>query len=114
LSSKGRILGEKKLYQEALDFYDQSLEYAPEYFSAQRGRGITLKELGRYDEADTNFDAMLENPTLSGTQKAEIWFYKGLTLCQQRRTQAGLNAFEEALKLKPDYEAANSAKIICN
>jgi tetratricopeptide (TPR) repeat protein len=57
---------------------------------------------------------MLKNPKLSATQKAETWFYKGLTLCQQRRTQAGLDAFEEALKLKPDYEAANSAKINCN
>jgi tetratricopeptide (TPR) repeat protein len=114
LSSKARILGEKKLDEEALAFYDQSLQYAPDYFSAQRGKGITLKNLGRYDEADANFETMLKNPKLSATQKAETWFYKGLTLCQQRRTQAGLDAFEEALKLKPDYEAANSAKINCN
>ncbi|NOK70999.1 MAG: tetratricopeptide repeat protein [Chloroflexi bacterium AL-N10] len=114
LSSKGRILGEKKFYQEALASYDRALDYDPDYFPAQRGRGITLKELGRYYEAGINFDIMLENPTLSDTQKAEIWFYKGLNLCQQRKTQAGVNAFEEALKLKSDYEAAKSAILVCN
>lgn len=113
LNSQGRILAEMKQYEKALASYGRSLEYAPDYFPAQRGRGLALKNLGWYDEAHAQFEDMLANVNLSNEQKAETWFYKGLTLCDWQQSKQAIAAFEESLKLKPDYEAAREAAIRC-
>ena len=113
LSYKGIALREKQQYEEALSVYDQALEYAPEHFPAEIGRGIALKGLRRYDRARAFFDKILNNRELTDSQKAETWFYKGLTLCESLSTQQAIAAFEEALKLKPDYEAAEKAMSNC-
>ena len=113
LSYKGIALREKQQYEEALSAYDQALEYASDHFPAQIGRGIALKGLRRYDQASAFFDKILNNRELTDSQKAETWFYKGLTLCESLSTQQAIAAFEEALKLKPDYEAAEKAMSNC-
>lgn len=113
LNSKGRILAEMKQYEEALAAFDRSLEYDPNYFPAQRGRGLALKSLEWYDEASEQFENTLANATLSDRQKAETWFYKGLTLCDWNQSEEAISAFEEALKLKPDYQAAREAVNRC-
>ena len=109
LSNKGRALWEKRRYEAALAAYDQALGYVPDYFPAQRGRGMALKSLGRSEEALAEFERILNRTELTNAQKAQTRFYQGLTLCQVGQSQEALAAFEEALKLKPDYEAAEKA-----
>jgi tetratricopeptide (TPR) repeat protein len=55
---------------------------------------------------------MLNNQKLTSNQKAETWYYLGLTLDELSRTQEAIAAFDEALKLKPDYQAAAKRKIV--
>jgi len=112
-SHKGKVLSQKQEYAEALKAYDQALAYNSNYFAAQRGRGIALQGLKRYDEAIAQFNQMLNGFKLTQVQKAETWYYLGLTQCQSSEVQKALIAFEEALKLKSDYPAAEKAKMNC-
>ena len=107
---KGKILWHNQEYERALQAYDQALKYVPDYFTAQRDRGIVLQKLMRSDEAVANFNQILNNPQLSKAQKAEIWYYLGLSLLNLSKDQEAIAAFDEALKLKPDYQAAVEAK----
>ncbi|KAB8331905.1 ATP-binding protein [Scytonema tolypothrichoides VB-61278] len=113
-SHKGKVLSQKQEYGEALKAYDQALEYNPNYFAAQRGRGMALQGLGRNDEATAQFNQMLNISQLTQVQKAETWYYLGLTLCQSSEKKKAMIAFEEALKLKSDYQAAQKAKMNCS
>ncbi|MUG94302.1 tetratricopeptide repeat protein [Scytonema sp. UIC 10036] len=112
-SHKGKVLSQKQEYGEALKAYNQALAYNPNYFVAQRGRGIVLQGLGRYDEAIAQFNQMLTASKLTQVQKAETWYYLGLTFCRSSEVSKGLQAFEEALKLKSDYEVVKKAKMNC-
>ena len=107
---KGKALWQKKAYEKALEAYGQSLEYFPDYFIAQRDQGIVLQKLKRADEAVANFNQILNNQKLSSAQKAEIWYYLGLSLIDLSRDQEAIAAFDNALELKPDYQAAAEAK----
>jgi tetratricopeptide (TPR) repeat protein len=109
-SHQGRALSQQQEYEKALAAYDRSLKYAPDYFTAQQGRGIALRNLKRFDEAIAQFNQMLDNPQLSDAQKAETFYYLGLTLRDSFRSREAIAAFEEALKLKPGYRAAEEAK----
>ncbi|WP_017749320.1 tetratricopeptide repeat protein [Scytonema hofmannii] len=112
-SHKGKVLMQKQEYGEALKAYDQALAYNPNYFAAQRSRGIVLQGLRRYDEAIAQFNEMLYVSKLTQVQKAETWYYLGLTFCRSSEVNKGLQAFEEALKLKSDYRVVEKAKINC-
>ncbi len=112
-SHKGKVLLQKPEYREALKAYDQALAYNPNYFAAQRGRGIALQGLGRYDEATAQFNQMLNVSKLKQVQKAETWYYLGLTFCRLSEIKKAHIALEEALKLKSDYQAAKTAKMNC-
>jgi tetratricopeptide (TPR) repeat protein len=113
LSYQGNGYRRKQQYQAAIAAYNRALEYAPNYFPAQIGRGITFKHLKRYQESGDEFKRILKNSQLTKTQKAQTWFYLGKTLCESSQKQEGIAAFEQAIKLKPDYKVAETAKMSC-
>ncbi|MBR8836736.1 MAG: tetratricopeptide repeat protein [Stigonema ocellatum SAG 48.90 = DSM 106950] len=113
-SHRGTVLIEKQQYSEALKAYDQALIYNPNYFVAQQGRGIALQGLRRDNEAIVQFNQMLNVSQLTQTQKAETWYYLGLSLCRSSEVKKGLIALKEALKLKSDYQPAQTAKMNCS
>lgn len=114
LTSLGNSYRRRKQYAMALMTYNRALEYAPRYFSAQIGKGIVLTRAKRFQEARKEFEAMLENEQLTESEQAQAWFYLGKTLCDsQLNREAGISAFEQAIRLKPDYDAALVAKNSC-
>jgi tetratricopeptide (TPR) repeat protein len=113
LSHQGKALSQNQEYGAALTAYDRAIGYEPGYFPAQRGRGIALQGLRQYDEAVAQFNQMLDNPKLTRAQKAETWYYLGLTFCECRRISKARAAFGQALTLKPDYLAAEEARKHC-
>ncbi|MBH8561576.1 tetratricopeptide repeat protein [Nostoc sp. CENA67] len=113
-SYQAKVLLQKQQYQAALEAYEQSLKYNPKYFAALRGKGIALQGLNRDDQAIAQFYQLLDRPQLTNNQKAETWYYLGLSLCKFRQTTRAMAAFDQALKLKPDYQAAVLAKQVCS
>ncbi|MBO3462058.1 tetratricopeptide repeat protein [Aetokthonos hydrillicola Thurmond2011] len=110
---KSKAFLQKQEYHQALEANAQALQYDPNYWDAQQSRGIALQGLGRYSEAITQFNQMLNESKLQDYQKAETWYYLGLTLCQSSKSKEARSAFDEALKLKPNYSAAENAKRSC-
>ncbi|WP_337884222.1 tetratricopeptide repeat protein [Fischerella thermalis] len=113
-SHKGKVLWQKKQYKEALAAFDQALMNDPQYFTALRGRGLALQGLKQYEQAIAQFQQMLNESPLTDTQKAETLYYMGQTHCQLSQFSDGIVALEAALKLKPDYQAAEEAKGKCS
>lgn len=109
-SHKGKVLWQKKQYKEALAAFDQALMNDPQYFTALRGRGLALQGLKQYKQAIAQFQQMLNESPLTDTQKAETLYYMGQTHCQLSQFSDGIVALEAALKLKPDYQAAEEAR----
>ncbi|BAZ49018.1 hypothetical protein NIES4103_16290 [Nostoc sp. NIES-4103] len=113
-SYQAKVLLQKQQYQAALEAYEQALKYDSKYFAALRGKGIALQGLNRDDQAIAQFYLLLDRPQLTNNQKAETWYYLGLSLCKFRQNTRAIAAFDQALKLKPDYQAPAQAKQACS
>lgn len=113
LNYQGRAMLRKQDYEQAIASYDRALSHTPNYFPAQIGKGIALTQLEQYPEAGEEFKEILENERLTPRQQAETWFYLGQTLCKSSQYLAGTTAFATALKLQPNYQAAQEARDNC-
>jgi tetratricopeptide (TPR) repeat protein len=113
LSHQGKALSQKQDHDAALKAYERSLTYDPNYFVALRGRGIALQELKRYEDAIAQFQQILDRPDPNQEQKAEAAYYLGLTFCQSQQRERAIAALDQALTLKPNYQAAEQAKKSC-
>ena len=95
--------------QGAIDSYTRALTYVPNYFPAQIGKGIALNMARRYDEAQNEFNGILDNTLITPTQQAQTLFYLGKTLCGSQQSLSGIAALEKAAELKPNYQIAEQA-----
>jgi tetratricopeptide (TPR) repeat protein len=109
----GNNYRQQEKFAQAIAAYEQAANYTPQYFPAHVGKGITLSRANRIQEAEAEFNTMLQNHLLTKTQQAQTWFYLGKTLCQTGANPEGIAAFDRAIKLKPDYEIAREAKKHC-
>ncbi|BAU66036.1 hypothetical protein STA3757_34370 [Stanieria sp. NIES-3757] len=110
---KGQTLLKQQQNETALQAYQQALKYEPNYLPAQWGKGIALKKLKRYSEAKTEFNQILQRLDLSATQRATTWFYLGLNLCDSMDLSEAIKAFQTAIELQPNYQAAQTAQARC-
>lgn len=113
LAFLGNSYRRKERYRDAINAYERSLTYSPNYFPAQIGKGITLSRAQLYREAQAQFERVLENERLSEAQHAQTWFYLGKTYCNSNQSSLGIAAFERSLKLEPNYTIAEEAMEQC-
>ena len=114
LTFLGNSYRQRKQYQKAFESYDRALQYSSDYFPARMGKGISLIQVQRFQQAQDEFRAVLNNSQLADSNKAQAWFYLGKTLCVSEQKAAGVAAFDQAIKLQPSYEAARIAQRQCN
>ncbi|MGD1919876.1 MAG: tetratricopeptide repeat protein, partial [Pleurocapsa sp.] len=113
LTFRGNGYRKQEKYEPAIFNYNRALEYSPNYFPAQIGKGIILNRVKRYIEAQEEFESILENKELSAARQAQTWFYLGQTFCQSGQNSKSITAFEKAIEQNPDYSAAKQAKQNC-
>ena len=93
------LLGKRET---ALASFDRALAVRPDHAEALSNRGVTLRELKRFDEALASFHrALVVRP-----DHAEALSNRGLTLHELKRLEEALASFDRALKVRPDYSVA--------
>lgn len=113
LTFLGNNYRQQEKFSEAIASYERAIDYAPKYFPARIGRGITLNSLKRGQEAASEFKDILQDAQLSIAQQAQTWFYLGKSLCRGKPHADAIDAFDRAIKLKSDYEVAKLARQQC-
>jgi len=101
LGAAHRELGDD---DEAHQNFQQSLRLNPNQFNAWLGEGMLARKHGQMSEAVTDISRSIE---LQPTPQAYLEL--GRTLMQSGRTAEALDAYQQALKLAPDYTEAQQA-----
>jgi predicted O-linked N-acetylglucosamine transferase (SPINDLY family) len=99
-------LGDQAIRANNLDqavlYYQQSLDINPNQANAYNNQGIALYYLKRLDEALASYDrALALNP-----DHAEAYNNQGLALRDLKRPEQAISSFNRAIALKPEYAEA--------
>ena len=113
LTFLGHGYRQNQQYSDAIAAYQQAIDYDSNYFPANIGLGIAITKTENYQQAQAEFERILENPQLTDVQQAQIWFHLGKVKCSSGEPASGVTALEKAIELKPDYSAAQMAQKQC-
>lgn len=115
LIEKGLLSYRLRLYQDAINSYDQVLAINNKSSKAWFYRGLTLMVVQRPEEAILNFDKALDIET-NEDRIFKIFVNKGLALWMLGRLEETINNFDEALKIRAnDYEILlDKARVLSN
>jgi protein O-mannosyl-transferase len=101
LGAAQRSLGQD---DDAHQSFQQALRLNPNQFNAWLGEGLLARKHGEIEEAIRDIARSIEvQPT------AAAYLELGRTLAQSGRTAAALDAYEQALKINPDFTEAQQA-----
>lgn len=104
-NNRGNALRELGRFAEAEVAYEAAIGIDPGYPYAWNGRGVARRKLGRYSAALEDFITASE---LAAGTFYEAWYNRGTVLVQVEppRPQEAIEAFDQAIEIKPDYQAA--------
>ena len=91
---RGRVLANRKRYDEAIEQYQKACDINPKYSEFYRSWGLAFTDLNRYDEAINN------NPE----HAADYYYRWGWVLTTQKRYKEAINKFEKAIHISPSHE----------
>ena len=92
----GNFYSKRKDYLHSIEYYDQSIKIDSNFSSAWNNKGLSLANLGRYEEAITSYDKVIEiNPN-----NANAWYNRGTALDNLGRYEEAQNCFEKAKQLE--------------
>lgn len=84
--------------------FDQSLRFNPNQYNAWLGLGLLSRKQGKLDEAINDLSRSAElQPS------ARAYYELGLTLAQAGNIPGALDAYQQALKISPDFVKAQQA-----
>jgi tetratricopeptide (TPR) repeat protein len=96
---RGETFNAIKRFSEALQAFDQALEFEGNLARAWQGKAIALQKLGQIDEALTAF---ARAGTLDGTD-ATLWIARGSLLLSLHRDADAWEDFERAIETDPNH-----------
>ena len=89
-------------YDEAIEYFDKSLETDPDNDDALNFKGVSLESLGKYDEAIEYFDKAIEiHP-----DNEKALNNKGLALGELGKHKEAIECFDKAIEIEPNYDKA--------
>ena len=101
LGAAYRALGED---EQARKNFEQALRFNPNQFNAWLGLGRLAQKQGKLEEAVSDFTRSVElQPTAQG------YFELGRVLAQSGQVPGALDAYQQALKIAPDFTEAQQA-----
>ena len=105
--NKGYFLQERGQFKEALDEYEVIIRNRPYFYNAYFNKGyIYLEYLNNYDSAAYEFTRVIGvNP-----MNYKAFYNRGLAYERNNKLKLALADYDQALKLKPTYDAAAEGK----
>ena len=105
--TRGIILLQQERYADAIAAFDTILADTPNHSLALTLRGRAHLELGNLDAALTDSDRALEvDQQWESTTAAVGWYHRALVLTEQQQYEDAIAAYEQAVRLEPNYAAA--------
>lgn len=84
----------QRLYDKAIEEFDQAVEFDPGYAVAYCDRGLARYMKGEYEEAFRDFELAIENdPTLG-----KAHFHRGVLLDQEGKAEEAIQAYESFVR----------------
>jgi tetratricopeptide (TPR) repeat protein len=88
-------------YEEALAYFDRSIQLNSNYPKALYNQGCTLLALGHYSEAITSFDKAIKIES----DYINAWINRGIAFSNLDRHEEAITSYDKALQIDPDkYE----------
>jgi tetratricopeptide (TPR) repeat protein len=99
--SMGQACFMLKRYDLAISYFDKSLSIDKNYSSSYVGKGVVLRELGRYEEAIGEFNKALENILFHEPEKA--YYNIALTYLAMKDQENAITYFKSTIQVKQDF-----------
>jgi tetratricopeptide (TPR) repeat protein len=98
LSKNANTLYQLKSYQEAINYYNKSLEINPEYQEAWRGKGDALKALKQYNQALKVYEKAIQ----LAPNDWQCWLGRAQVLEDMGKSQEALDSFNRTISINPN------------
>lgn len=105
LSNRGLAYRKLKESKAALRDLNAAIEMSPTYMKPYYFRGLVLFDKRKYARAISSFDQAL-GLTDEAKDQANIWYHMGVAQRNAKQPLEGLNSFNTAINLNPDYAEA--------
>jgi tetratricopeptide (TPR) repeat protein len=105
----GNAMYSKGQYQEAIGYFDKSLQLDPENNTIWNNKGLALAKLGKIDEAIECYERALRIKS----KDYVVLNNKGGALYKKGRVQEALACYKSAFSLNPESKAAMRGMDIC-
>lgn len=102
-NSKGTAFLELGRLQEALDMYNEVMEFNPGYAPSWLGKGVVLHKLGKFKEAL----ACLDKAAAIESDYTHAWYSKANLLYDMQEFQSALDCYKKVLQLDSNYLTLN-------
>jgi protein O-mannosyl-transferase len=104
----GYLLLEKNQLQEAIGYFEKSLEINPNFSEPHNNLGDTLIRVGRTNEAIMHFQKALELIALEPNTSAAAYYNYGVAWLETGHPEEAINQFKRALEIFPDFAKARN------
>lgn len=98
LNDLGTAIGKLGDFEEAITYYQKSIELQPNYHLVHLNLGVSLRKTGKLDAAKEE----LQKAVTLKPDDPEIYNNLGSILVEENQIDAGISHYEKAVTLKPD------------
>lgn len=102
LLGKAAKMAQENNHHEAIGYFDEALALNSDVPAAWNDKGMSLKALGRLNDALDCFNRALE----INSADPDYWNNKGMVLGMMEKHEQALDCFKRAIELDPSYEKA--------
>ena len=99
---KGNEYFNKGEYKKSIAHYEEALQHDPNSFEAKFDLGSALYCNERYEEAEKTLLPLLENESLSETERGDVAYNLGNTQFAQKKYKEALSSYRTAMRCNPN------------